>query len=122
MKAEIFRIFNEIQTGSNTIDNLDELFKHFEKKETKKFNETFESVILIIFKNYDKNNVALKNIKEFLLNFLDRITKVHKLNNKTSELLAHMCSLLCLTTKKVKHKILCLYFLSNFTYNNRHLP
>ena len=71
MKVDIYNIFNEIQTDTNTKDNLTKLIGFFEKKKTKEFIEIIEQVILMIYKYHDKNNAALKNIKDFLKRFLE---------------------------------------------------
>jgi hypothetical protein len=113
MKAEVYQIFNEIQTRTNTSENFDNFVSIFEKeKNAVKFNEVIENVFLIIFNNYEKNNVVLKNIKEFMKDFLEKIVKVAKLKEKTKAFINYFCNLFTQTVKKPKYKGLCIYFLS----------
>jgi hypothetical protein len=115
MKAEeMYDIFNSIQTGSNTAESLDKLIKHFEKdKDGARFIEHLEKVFLIIIKNYEKNNIALKNIKDFIQDFLEKLMRNQKLKDGTKKLLNHFCQLFSSHTKKQKFKIVCIYLLSN---------
>ncbi len=114
MKAEdIYDIFNNIQTGSNTVDNLSKLVNYFEKDKNKgKFLNYMENIFLIIIKNFDKSNMAIKNIGDFISDFLLKILKDHKLRESSKLLINHFCQLFTLNTKKIKLKNLCLYFLS----------
>ena len=113
MKAEVYKIFNDIQTGTNTNENLKSFVSIYEKNSITKFNEAIENVFLIILKNYEKNNVVLKNIKEFLKLFLEKIVKITKLIESTKCFLNHFCKLFINNVKKPKYKTLCIYFLSN---------
>lgn len=112
MKAEVYKIFNDIQTRTDTSENMEAFLRHFEKKEVKIFNEVMENVFLIILKNYDKNSVVLKNIKEFIKSFLDKVVKVPRLKENTKKFLNYFCKLFTNAVKKPKYKTLCLYFLS----------
>ena len=111
-KDRIYQVFNEIQTGTNTSDNLDTLIKIFEKAKPLEFNECIEKVFLIIIKNYDKNNVVLKNIKDFLKSFIEKIMKVPKIFESTKKFINYFCDLFTYNTKKYKLRNLCIYFLS----------
>jgi hypothetical protein len=112
MKEQVYKIFNEIQTGSNTKENLDNFIKIFEKTKPQTFCETIENVFLIIIKNYEKNNVAIKNIKEFIKNFLEKTAKNTKNRDNLKKFISHFCNLFTSTVKKNKFKIICIYFLS----------
>ena len=111
-KDRIYQVFNEIQTGTNTSDNLDTLIKIFEKAKPLEFNDCMEKVFLIIIKNYDKNNVVLKNIKDFLKSFIEKIMKVPKFFESTKKFINYFCDLFTYNTKKYKLRNLCIYFLS----------
>jgi hypothetical protein len=114
MKAEdIYEIFNSIQTGSNTAENLENLVKFFEKdKDKTHFVENLEKVFLIVIKNYEKNNIALKNVKDFVQDFLEKLMRNQKLKDGTKKLLNHFCQLFSSHMKKQKFKIVCIYLLS----------
>ena len=116
MKVDIYNIFNEIQTDTNTKDNLTKLIGFFEKKKTKEFIEIIEQVILMIYKYHDKNNAALKNIKDFLKRFLEKIIKIQKLKNENIEFIEYFCNLFTQNTKKNSIKELSLIFLSKNKY------
>jgi hypothetical protein len=122
IKTEIYRILNDIQTRTNTSDNLDSFIKIYQKNKEKEFNESLENVFLIIMKNFDKNNVVLKNIKEFIKLFLDKIVKITKLRETTKRFLNNFCQLFTMSTKKPKYKNLCIYFLSNTIIIFRYIP
>jgi len=115
-KDRIYHVFNEIQTGTNTSDNLDTLIKIFEKANPQEFNDCMEKVFLIIIKNYDKNNVVLKNIKDFLKSFIEKIMKIPKIFDSTKKFINHFCDLFTYNTKKFKLRNLCIYFLSKIPY------
>jgi hypothetical protein len=111
---DIYEIFNNIQTGSNTVDNLSKLISFFEKEKNKdNFITLLEMVFLIILKNFDKSNMALKNIGDFISDFLQKILKIQKMKEHNKKLLNHFCQLFTLNTKKPKIKNLCIYFLCN---------
>jgi hypothetical protein len=113
MKAQVYKIFNEIQTRTNTLENQETFIDIFEKSRGKEFNEVLENVFLIVFKNFDKNNVILKNIKEFIKVFLDKIVKQPKLKEQAKGFISYFCKLFTSNVKKPKYKNLCIYFLSN---------
>jgi hypothetical protein len=115
VKENIYKIFNDIQTRCNTKENTEELITIFEKNKVNKFNEVIEKVFLIIFKEFDKNNVALKNIKEFVKGFLEKIVK-QKHQEKAKSFIEYFCALFTSSVKKQKFKTLCLYFLSKLNY------
>jgi hypothetical protein len=121
MKAEdIYEIFNSIQTGSNTNENLENLLMHFEKdKDKEHFIKHLENVFLIIIKNYEKNNIALKNIKDLIQDFLEKITRNQKQKEGAKKLLNHFCQLFSSHARKQKFKIICIYFLSMSLFNLR---
>lgn len=112
MKAEVYKIFNDIQTRTNTNENLENFVHIFEKNQVKNFQEVLENIFLIIFKNYDKNNVVLKNIKEFIKSFLEKVVKSAKVKENTKKLINYFCKLFTNGVKKPKYKTLCIYFLS----------
>jgi hypothetical protein len=112
MKAEIYKIFNDIQTRTNTSENLENFVSLFEKSKWKEFNSIMENVFLIMMKNYEKNNVVLKNIKEFLKSFIEKILKIPKTLENTKKFINYFCDMFTCNTKKSKHKNLCIYFLS----------
>ena len=86
-KEKIYQIFNQIQTSTEIKQNLKDLYELYESLNIKDFIEILEKVILIIFSNYEKNTVPLKNIKEFLRNFIEKISKNQKIKKKNSEFL-----------------------------------
>jgi len=111
MKAEIFKIFNEIQTRTNTKENLEELINHFKKSKPAKFCEDMDDIYLIIIKNFDKNTMPLKNIKEFSKDFLFSVLKLPKHQEQAKKFLNHYCEFFIQNPKKNKHKTILLYFL-----------
>ena len=116
MKAEVYQIFTDIQTRSNTTENLESFVKIFEKNPVVKFNDVLENVFLIIIKNFEKNNVALKNIKEFIKSFMEKAIKISssKAKDNLKKFIKHFCEFFTSNAKKHKYKTLCLYFLSKF--------
>jgi hypothetical protein len=119
MKAdEIYAIFNSIQTGSNMAENLENLVKHFEKdKDKENFISLLEKVFFIIIKNYEKNNMALKNIKDFIQDFLEKIIRNQKQKDGAKKFLNYFCQLFATHTKKQKFKIVNIYLLSKYKIN-----
>lgn len=111
-KEQMFSIFNDIQTRTETKDNLEEFYALFESAPIAEFNEALENIFIIIFFNYDKNNLPLKNIKDFLKLFIEKALKNQKLKEKIRSFLKYFCNLLTLNAKKLKYKNLSLYFLS----------
>ena len=108
---EIFQIFNEVQTGTNTKDNIELLLNHFEKKKFKSLLNDLEQIFLIIIKNYEKNNIPLKNIKDFLKQFISKILKMPKKTELTKELICHFCRFFTQNTKKTRYRTVNIYFL-----------
>ena len=111
---EIFQIFNEVQTGTNTKENVEKLIGFVEKKTIKAFVENLEQVFLIIIKNYEKVNIPLKNIKDFLKQFIGKLVKVQKKMHQTQELISNFCTFFTQKTKKTKFQTVNLYFLRKF--------
>jgi hypothetical protein len=115
MKADIYKIFNDIQTRTNTMENLESFLSIYEKSKGKgmqDFLAVLEQIFLIVLKNYEKNNVVLKNIKEFIKLFLEKIIKITKLKESTKQLINYFCKMFTGSAKKPKYKTLCVYFLS----------
>ena len=77
-KQTLYGIFNEIQTRTDTKENLQSLYELFEATPIQEFNECLENVFLIIFYNYEKNTLPLKNIREFLKSFIEKISKSYE--------------------------------------------
>ena len=113
-KQTLYGIFNEIQTRTDTKENLQSLYELFEATPIQEFNECLENVFLIIFYNYEKNTLPLKNIREFLKSFIEKISKSQKLKKNTKEFLNYFCNLFTLNAKKIKYKSLSIYFLTIF--------
>ncbi len=119
---DIYDIFNNTQTGSNTVENLSKLINFFEKEKNKdNFITHLEMVLLIILKNFEKSNMALKNIGEFISDFLQKILKIQKMKDHNKKLLNHFCQLFTLNTKKHKIRNLCIYFLCKIFFNNSNI-
>ena len=117
-KQKIYDIFSAIQTRTDTKENLQSLYEIYESTPIDEFNEILESIFMVIFYNYDKNTLPLKNIREFLKSFIEKIVKNQKLKKQTKEFLNYFCNLFTLNGKKIKYKSLSLYFLSkNYIYN-----
>jgi len=112
MKAEIYEIFNEIQTDTNTKENLSRLVTFYEKGKFDDFIDIIQNVLMMIFKYHDKNTAALKNIKDFLKRFLEKIIKIQKMKKSNTVLIEYFCNLLTQNAKKNLHKDLCFLFLS----------
>lgn len=115
-EEQIFEIFNEIQSETNTKENMKSLYALYESMNVNDFNKIVEDILLIIFYNFDKNTCPLKNIRDFIRSFIDRIVKNQKLKNKNITFLNHFCNLFLLSGKKVKYKQLSIFFLSKFIY------
>jgi hypothetical protein len=118
MKEKIYKIFNEIQTRTNTSENLESFIKIYEEATPTEFNAVMENVFLIIINYYDKNDVVLKNIKEFIKSFIERILKIPKVLKNTKKFINHFCKLFTSNTKKPKWKNLCISFLSKIFFKN----
>ncbi len=112
MKEEIYDIFNEIQTDTNSRENLTKLVNLYEKAKFDKFIDILQNIIMMIFKYHDKNTAALKNIKDFIKRFLEKIIKIQKLKNFNTVFIEYFCNLLTQNAKKHQHKELCFLFLS----------
>lgn len=111
----IFQIFTEIQTGTNTKENLDKLLIFFDQKTIKHFFENLEQVFLIVIKNHENNNIPLKNIKDFIKQFFQKIVIIPKKIDLTKEFICHFCRFFTQTTKRSKYRSVSIYFLRNFT-------
>ena len=111
MKSEIFKIFNEIQTRTNTKEHHDQLINLFKKNKSAPFCQALDDIFLIIIKNFDKNTMPLKNIKEFMKDFLFAALKLPKHQEEAKQFLNHFCNFFIQNPKKNKHKSLLLYFL-----------
>ena len=83
LKEKIYQIFNQIQTSTEIKQNLKDLYELYEEHNTKEFIDIIENVIYIIFANYEKNTVPLKNIRDFFRTFIEKISKNQKLKKKT---------------------------------------
>ena len=118
MKAEIYEIFNEIQTDTNTKENLSRLVTFYEKGKFDEFVDIIQNVLMMIFKYHDKNTAALKNIKDFLKRFLEKIIKIQRMKKNNSVFIEYFCNLLTQNAKKHQHKDLCFLFLSIFNKIN----
>jgi hypothetical protein len=109
---ECFNAFNEIQTGTNINHHLDKFLNHFDKKNLKSLLTNLEEVFMIIIKNFDKNNIPLKNIKNFLKKFITKIVNIQNKIPLAKEFICHFCSFFTQDTKKSKYRSISLYFLS----------
>lgn len=109
-----FSMFNEIQTGTNLKENLENFLNLFEKKNLKSFIKNLEDIFLIIIKNFDKNHIPLKNIKNFLKQFISKVMKIQKKIPLSKEFICHFCCFFTQDTKKNKYRTINLYFLSTF--------
>jgi hypothetical protein len=117
MKVEVYKIFNDIQTRTNTMENLESFLAIYEKSKGKgmpDFLSALEQVFLIVMKNYEKNNIVLKNIKEFIKLFIEKIIKITKLKESTKMLINYFCKMFTGNAKRPKYKTLCVYFLSKY--------
>jgi len=112
MKEEIYEIFNEIQTDTNIKENLAKFINFYEKGKFDDFIDILQNVIMMIFKYHDKSTAALKNIKDFLKKFLEKIIKNQKMKKFNTVLIEYFCNLLTQNAKKHHHKDLCFLFLS----------
>ena len=125
LKEKIYTIFNDIQTRTDTKENMDLLCSLFESHSSRDINIVMENIFLMIFSTFDKNSLPLKNIREFLKSFIEKIIKNQKLKKQTSSFLNYFCLLFSLNGKKMKYKYLSLYFLSKYTTYNityRYIP
>ena len=115
-KLQMYEIFNKIQSVTDTKNNLKKLITLYENENINEFISNLEKIFAIIFYNYDKNTVPLKNIREFLKTFLDKITKNQKNKKKNEEFINYFCELFIHNSKKIKYKTLNIYFLNIFLY------
>lgn len=116
-EEQIFKIFNEIQSETNTKENMKSLYRLYESTNINEFIKILEDIFLIIFYNYDKNTCPLKNIKDFLKTFIDYTLKNQKLKNKNITFLNYFCNLFTKNGKKSKYKQLSVYFLCKSNLN-----
>ena len=113
-KEKVYKIFNDIQTSLDKKENLSDFYEIYEDIPTNEFIDYLDKSFGIIFTQYDKNTVPLKNIREFLKKFLEKSVKNSKLKKKNMELINHYCELFTKNAKKSNVKMLCIYFLICF--------
>jgi hypothetical protein len=111
IKLEIYRIFNQIQTDTNTKENLSALITLFEKRRIDSFIVGISNIVNMTFMQYDKNFSPLKNIIDFLKRFLDKICKIQKVQREIIVFIEYFCNLFCQNAKKNEHRELCFMFL-----------
>ena len=113
-KQKIYKIFTEIQTSEDKKENLSDFYEIYEDIPTNEFIKYMDNVFGMIFTQYEKNTVPIKNIREFLKKFLEKSVKNSKLKKKNIELINHYCELFTKSAKKSNVKMLCIYFLICF--------
>jgi hypothetical protein len=110
-KFEVYRIFNEIQSRTNTNANAESFFKIFEKTEPDVFNSYLEKIFLMIFKSYKERSAALKNIKDFLRMFIEMMVRRSK-TPRIQQFFKFLCTFFTQECIKKRDNKLCVYFLS----------
>ena len=113
-KQKIYKIFTDIQTSLDKKENLSDLYEIYEDISTSEFIKYLDNIFGMIFTQYEKNTVPIKNIREFLKKFLEKSVKNSKLKKKNMELINHYCELFTKSAKKSNVKMLCIYFLICF--------
>jgi len=113
-KQKIYKIFSDIQTSEDKKENLSDFYEIYEDISTNEFIKYLDNVFGMIFTQYEKNTVPIKNIREFLKKFLEKSVKNSKLKKKNIELINHYCELFTKSAKKSNVKMLCIYFLICF--------
>ena len=113
-KQKIYKIFSDIQTSSDKKENLSDFYEIYEDISTNEFIKYLDNIFGMIFTQYEKNTVPIKNIREFLKKFLEKSVKNSKLKKKNIELINHYCELFTKSAKKSNVKMLCIYFLICF--------
>ena len=113
-KQKVYKIFSDIQTSLDKKENLSDFYEIYEDISINEFINYLDNIFGMIFTQYDKNNVPIKNIREFLKKFLEKSVKNSKLKKKNTELINHYCELFTKSAKKSNVKMLCIYFLICF--------
>ena len=113
-KQKVYKIFSDIQTSLDKKENLSDFYEIYEDIPTDEFITYLDNIFGMIFTQYDKNTVPIKNIREFLKKFLEKSVKNSKLKKKNIELINHYCELFTKNAKKSNVKMLCIYFLICF--------
>ena len=113
-KQKVYKIFSDIQTSLDKKENLSDFYEIYEDIPTNEFITYLDNIFGMIFTQYEKNTVPIKNIREFIKKFLEKCVKNSKLKKKNIELINHYCELLTKSAKKNNVKMLCIYFLICF--------
>ena len=113
-KQKVYKIFSDIQTSLDRKENLSDFYEIYEDISINEFINYLDNIFGMIFTQYDKNTVPIKNIREFLKKFLEKSVKNSKLKKKNIELINHYCELFTKSAKKSNVKMLCIYFLICF--------
>ena len=113
-KQKVYKIFSDIQTSLDKKENLSDFYEIYEDISINEFINYLDNIFGMIFTQYDKNTVPIKNIREFLKKFLEKSVKNSKLKKKNIELINHYCELFTKSAKKSNVKMLCIYFLICF--------
>ena len=88
-KQKVYKIFSDIQTSLDKKENLSDFYEIYEDIPTNEFISYLDNIFGMIFTQYDKNTVPIKNIREFLKKFLEKSVKNSKLKKKNMELINH---------------------------------
>jgi hypothetical protein len=99
-KQKVYKIFSDIQISLDKKENLSEFFEIYEDISINEFITYLDNIFGMIFTQYDKNTVPIKNIREFLKKFLEKCVKNSKLKKKNIELINHFCELFTKLQKK----------------------
>ncbi len=113
-KQKVYKIFSDIQTSLDKKENLSDFYEIYEDIPTNEFITYLDNIFGMIFTQYEKNTVPIKNIREFIKKFLEKCVKNSKLKKKNIELINHYCELFTKSAKKSNVKMLCIYFLICF--------
>ena len=113
-KQKVYKIFSDIQTSLDKKENLSDFYEIYEDISINEFINYLDNIFGMIFTQYDKNTIPIKNIREFLKKFLEKSVKNSKLKKKNIELINHYCELFTKSAKKSNVKMLCIYFLICF--------
>ena len=113
-KQKVYKIFTDIQTSLDKKENLSDFYEIYEDISINEFITYLDNIFGMIFTQYDKNTIPIKNIREFLKKFLEKSVKNSKLKKKNMELINHYCELFTKSAKKSNVKMLCIYFLICF--------
>ena len=99
-KQKVYKIFSDIQTSLDKKENLSDFYEIYEDIPINEFINYLDNIFGMIFTQYDKNTVPIKNIREFLKKFLEKSVKNSKLKKKNIELINHYCELFTKNAKK----------------------